>query len=1045
MQDDEQECGEDSQELSNNIAQSTTQAQGSSGGPLSSPIPVNSILKKNVGVVGFSNTEISANGFRCVDWGDHARDMSAIHAPECAPSAPRMPKIVGPKERVGDDEGCPKPPKDSMLRKFKSSLKLKAEYAAPATFVDESPTLGLTSPHTPRHPTKLRHEISLEDIDKKITGDPFLDGACQETPVGVKVVNGRIATDDHTRRFNGDLQSPTREDKRSTHVPSSSYLSGSDSTQVEEHAKQEYVQVASVNTPALSITPSSSPSTSAKRSPAFNFPGGPDHPDWDHAVSKAKKFLKEEEKKEVEAARKQQKELKAEEKKLKKLKAGKDVVKRGSQLGLTPSKPLDKITEHDFETVGAAATTPEKELPTSKKSGLLGGFFTKMPGSKEEQEKQAQEIDMQLDKHTSLQLLGTVEGKNVNEPAIEDRTHYDKALRLLHGDGYKYDGLVTPFEFERSNDNDVDSNQKKEQRLARAALEGGDLLDIRGETSPIGLGITSAEQDQLATRNHFMAGTRFSQFIKQFVKQRQNAVATKSTNNVVYERPAVSDIPEEETDGPNTVILGETGESCTDSTRGMSLEEVAQHVNRPKNPYNAVPSKNSSSWASTNDLDDAEMQEDDRSTVEDSSSAYSTDEVDEIQTFSGLSGPHHPDSNDFAWEVDRYLDFEGDVAFESLHSGKEIIPKPLKIQKRNFGNDQDTASECFNKPNMDAVPAPLGFPAPFVRVKRSSQNLQSVASNSFIPKRSKSFIRKISEASQLKQAELSSHPALRDLAGRDYTATTCLAPELSGAAEHPSGAGFSPRDARIDSGIGMPAADQSDEGYATGTIHQNAFTTEQGRRPSSTKVKVSKGAQKWRANAADEGAAEEEPDVKRNSLRTEVGLASVRYASEGSLRHPNHPYVWTHEKVMCRFVHNPTISLPQMPQLPQTGPISLGRLDSQYFNSSPVEDKVRETKMCEICGSFCCRYVNLLVTSNINSGGDIMEEMVRTKAKKRVDMLKTCYPNGVEEYETFITCDQCGHQVCPKCASKCNDAMCQSIVCEECSAGAEVCPVHNVF
>ena len=146
---------------------------------------------------------------------------------------------------------------------------------------------------------------------------------------------------------------------------------------------------------------------------------------------------------------------------------------------------------------------------------------------------------------------------------------------------------------------------------------------------------------------------------------------------------------------------------------------------------------------------------------------------------------------------------------------------------------------------------------------------------------------------------------------------------------------------------------------------------------------------------------------------------------------------------MCRGIHNPINIHPQLPDIPLNRPINLSRADSQYFNSSPTKAQTAEAQMCDSCGIFCCRFANLVVTSKIATSRDLAEEMVRLKAEQRVSMLRTYHPNGIEEYDTFLACTHCGHSVCPGCAKKCTETLCQAIVCAECTDDTEVCPVHN--
>ena len=245
-----------------------------------------------------------------------------------------------------------------------------------------------------------------------------------------------------------------------------------------------------------------------------------------------------------------------------------------------------------------------------------------------------------------------------------------------------------------------------------------------------------------------------------------------------------------------------------------------------------------------------------------------------------------------------------------------------------------------------------------------------------------------------------------------------------------------------------------DEGYATGPTHQVEFPSDNHSKSPKPPGNLSRdssrtvSAPQWKGGSPTTEDNKNVDDIDLGALRTEVGVGPLRLAMSGSsAKHPHHPFTWTHEKVMCRLIHNSVEVLPPMPSFgTQSGPVHMSRMGSEYFRTSPTKKFAADAKQCANCPSYCCRFANLLnVISNLNSGTDIMEELVRTKAQQRVTMLRTYHPSGIEEYETFLQCAQCGHQVCPKCAKQCTEQLCQSIVCNHCCTESETCPVHASF
>lgn len=992
--------------------------------------------------------------------------MSVINAPECMPDAPCIPETDEPEDQQAETAVKQKPSKTPILRRLRSHI-FDGPHSPSVTSTDESPPL-LTTPHTPKVPTSLRNGVSANDITNSVTGDPFLDGACHEMPSPVKIVNGRISIDDQAPRFNQDSNSPTKEDRRrnnaSTIAGSSDHLNAS-----EVHAKSLQDEIRSAkSTPNFSTTPTSTCSTETKR--WVGYPKGPEDPQWDEAIRWVKKTLAEEERLEAEEARQKQKAFKSGYKKLQKLQAGKDVVKRGSLIGLIPRKPLDRMTEYEFEAVGVAATSPVREMSAAKKSGLLGAFFTKMLGTKQEKEDQVEEIGSLLDKHRSLQLLDSANPGDLSTPSSDDQRDYDQALRLLK-DGGNDDGIFVTSPADATNSRVREPSPENEHERTLHALESPMTPQIEApNTASVGLGITSIEHEQLAKHNESLAGMSYGDLIA-IQRQRQSS---DHENEAVYDGPSLHDIAEEEsetrsaTEGALTNRSQRSGFGCSDSTKHMTFREYADYVNRPNNPLTSTSPHGPSPLALSTRCSVSEPPDGD---VRSLSSCYSDDvdsmsEVDEIEAFEGLSGPYQPNIRSFTTEADRYMDLESDLPLRYSQRAKRIISAPLvlpKSQKRDKG-----LSKMFDDFDCEAIPAPLNIK--LLRVKRSSKHFQTDDSKSFVPDRKGSFHARIHELSRMQQSRLGSHPALRiteddeneppsaspskDEKDERHSSSTSSSSDERGIenAGHPG-----PKHDRIDSGIGMMPDDGIDEGYATAQINQSEFTatTEH-----PEKANLATGMSSVNHHAVDEspsgdddtGEAVQDKDLQ--ALRSEVGLPPIRLPGSSSPQsHPHHPFTWKHEKIMCHGIHNPPSAQPKLPQILNAA-VSVSSMDAQYFDSnstmdptgSPTKTQAPETKMCEDCGAMCCRFANLIVTSTIKPSHDLVEEFVRNKARERVDLLRNRHPNGIEEYDTFLVCGTCGKSFCPTCAKKCGDPLCQVIVCKDCRAVAsEHGEVHSCF
>ena len=1001
---------------------------------------------------GFSNTAMSPNSFRYVDWTKHGRGMSAIIAPQCAPGAPPMPYANAVEDTQKDPAPGQSPTKPSLLKKIKSQLRIEVPNASIRTDENDPHGYGYTTAapvdqsgsYILKPTSCFKGEDSFEGYDEPRTGDPLLDGACQETPAKFKPFGTALSNGGSSDRYNDSPNSLTKSGKQNQNIRTgASFREVEERTRELDEATVEEAQATSTFAPSTSSTPAPNLSQGGHLS-------GTEDSGWNDAVKWAKHCLKER------GQRETANELSDPEvgrlRKLKNLRAGKDIVRHLSRLGLTPKKPVEEITEDEFEVVGSAATTPRKETSGVEKRTILGAFFSRMFGTEQEQENEAEGISRQLDTHASLQVLTLPAIKCGNGPKTEDQSHYDLALRLLHGEGYEEENLASPFISEGSYGTTASTpNLERERTLD--ALEGKDTLHLNSDR--VGLGITNADgQQQLEAHNRALAKTKYEEFTALKHRQLKEAKAVEDVDEHSVEsdvadafRPmsTIEEADYECSDGGLRMSTGGlSGFECTDSTKSMTFDDYNAYVNRPDNPLLAAIDRDSSRWSvSTNLLlKRLTVQRTEDRRADSTLSTDSANEVREMETFQGLSGPYQPRMHNFEDAVDRYLDIEGDASSTCSQDSNEI-PSPVEVRMSKM--EDVAASDYSEEPEPDAVPAPLKIPV--LRVARSSRHIQATNSNSFTPSRSGGFLRKISEASRLQQSKLGSHPALRECETTEVNGSQNLnSPNNDGCS---SGPNPTTENVRIDSGIEMGSIESLDEGYATGAVSQYEFKTPPIARTSKRNTNDSTFgyfSQQWQGGSSsgdESGDAVRDVDVQ--ALRNSVGLSPIRLASANeSTKHPHHHFTWSHEKVMCRFVHNPVKLLPKMPQLPQNDRVDLSNVDSQYFNiTSPTKSSIN-AKSCEICGAYCCRYANLVRNTKIKSH-DLMEEMVRVKAQERVSALRCLHPNGIEEYETFLTCAQCDHKICPNCVKRCGESLCQAVVCDKCRGEPEVCPIHNFF
>ncbi|KAK3711545.1 hypothetical protein LTR37_009536 [Vermiconidia calcicola] len=827
--------------------------------------------KQDVGPGGFSDVEMSTKGYWHVNWSQHGRGMSVFNAPECAPS------LVQPSTT---QTTCQGPEKKSVFKRLKAELNIGTpEYA-----LDDQPSLEyetLNGIRVPKFGATLRTECSAGDIKTDANLEASLKGASRETSI-LKSVDISQSVNSESSSSNEGIARRGRARTIATSPVSTESTLGKHSS-----GKPSPTSRFSPATPATATSMASPLRPSQDRC----------EPDWNRTMTYVK--LNQQKREACEAALGTSLDvgLTEEEKKLQRIKAGKDVILRSSQLGLSLKKSIEAITEDDFETVGCAATGPENETSVMKKSNVLGGFFTKTRGTKQDLEHEQNRIGDQVKNHVSLRRLDDVGLKNVRSPTEQQKAHYDKALRLLHGDGHEEDKLISPFE----------------------------------AGQPCGLGISTVGGETRSTTPQSPS---------------QQAVATSPTgtlDDTTPKRPV----------RPMTTIAESAGE-YPDTARSGSPQ---MHV------------KDSDSASSLYSMDDAPQ-------TEDAPSEYS-----------------FPDA----------------------------VPPPLNVQK-------------------DIYPPSR---IPVLKSIRSCEQLSPTAGKSFSPKRDSMFWNRIQATSRLQEAKVGSHPALRQVAQSDEPIIVRCSPRQ---ASSNSPMASSEHD-RVDSGIGMSSDEVQDEDYPADMLNENEVKIEHLSGTTKAESPIKEQSQHWQATGSSSESNSEHRlsgDIDLQALRSEVGLGAATIpAGLGSPTNPNHPFSWNHEKVMCRNIHSPVIMQPELPAMPQNTPVIVSRMDSKFFNTGPSKNSVNTVKTCDQCSTPCCRYASLLHTSITKTSRDIAVEVVRLKAEERVNMLRVYHPNGIEEYDTFMACTVCSCNICPGCANKCAEGLCQSVVCRKCSAGAEGCPVHH--
>ena len=378
------------------------------------------------------------------------------------------------------------------------------------------------------------------------------------------------------------------------------------------------------------------------------------------------------------------------------------------------------------------------------------------------------------------------------------------------------------------------------------------------------------------------------------------------------------------------------------------------------------------------------------------------------------------------------LNLDGGDAISVNTIESDAIPPPLNVQKLRT-KDNDTIESQLGNSLMNI---------PVVHVDRSSKHFQPPESKSFIPRRNSQFREMIRETSRVQSAKLGNHPAFRNnMEDNDSASEYSLDDDgdrrPDSTAQH----------ARVDSGVGIKDGEVADEGYKTGPVGQQEFASSKAL-PSS--AKVAEGSNRRRERVATlisptEVPVENTEDTDLQTLRRELSLSPLQLPTgPASPKHPNHPFTWHHEKVMCYGVHNPKTVQPGLPTIPEHQPVDMSLIHQKQISLSPTKGKLAGLKVCMSCGINCCRFANLILTSKIAKSNDFTCDTVRMKAEQLAEKLRTFHPNGIEEYDTFLACSLCKRKICPGCSTKCTERVCQAIICVDCTPETGVCPVHNV-
>lgn len=166
-----------------------------------------------------------------------------------------------------------------------------------------------------------------------------------------------------------------------------------------------------------------------------------------------------------------------------------------------------------------------------------------------------------------------------------------------------------------------------------------------------------------------------------------------------------------------------------------------------------------------------------------------------------------------------------------------------------------------------------------------------------------------------------------------------------------------------------------------------------------------------------------------NGLRLEFNMPLLKNKRPLDPPHPNHEYAWESNKLMCFGTHT---SHPD-----DADDVSAHSASFRFESTSD-----HNTKNCMRCGCPCCFFADRIMASKIISMDSVLED-IAVKAKDQVVVLRRHYPQGIEDYETMMSCTKCDRIVCPKCSTICNDPECTLPLCKDCVEEDDQCPLHE--
>ncbi|KXT18939.1 hypothetical protein AC579_3572 [Pseudocercospora musae] len=168
-------------------------------------------------------------------------------------------------------------------------------------------------------------------------------------------------------------------------------------------------------------------------------------------------------------------------------------------------------------------------------------------------------------------------------------------------------------------------------------------------------------------------------------------------------------------------------------------------------------------------------------------------------------------------------------------------------------------------------------------------------------------------------------------------------------------------------------------------------------------------------------------------LRHKLGLPLLQEKSDAGRPHPNHPYVWDTINVMCFGVQSAssresssTLSSEESPLARRSGPVKPAtpkKTQTQSLNC--------KGKDCFYCGCTCCYYKEQSQIANMGFTRDSDLKSRIERARQHVFLLSS-YANGIEKYDTNLSCSSCVRVFCPEHGDICEYLTCRAPLCWKC-------------